>query len=85
MKVKPVNADVGGALHSDLNAAVAFDMLCLAFAEKEPKHAAVWMGALTASGAHYEPLLAALASRASIRRLTSTPPGAEKPPNPPPE
>lgn len=36
-----------GALHEDVNAAVAFDLLCMAFAEKNPKHAAVWVGALT--------------------------------------
>lgn len=33
-----------GALHQDVNAAVAFDLLCMAFAEKDPKHAAVWIG-----------------------------------------
>ena len=36
-----------GSLHSSYNAAVAFDLLCMAFAEKNPKHAAVWVGALT--------------------------------------
>ena len=58
MAIKP------GDLHNDLNVAISFVMLNRAFAEKNPKHAAVWLGSLihtTGDDSAHLPLLAYLA------------------------